>query len=686
VTPRSRRPPGGVAPQPAEEPGLRAGAGRNGNGAGEHTGCGEGAGVIGEPGETPLAQVGVQTVVGIRGPGEVPRVDEHVLCERGEQRRDIDAGPRVVPHRRDVGLAREELRPGEQVLQGLVGHIPPGGRIVAGPDRLGAEGSQQEDVVEADQVLYDGARVPALTRRRSPPFALGGGDRVAEPPAGPQVPAGQVVSGHVTSQVRPPSLRHGGVDDPGSFVSSPGSREPTVFQDSGWSAGAAALAPGRKGAGMETRLQDAIRDLTDPMIVLRRLVDQTLLLVPHAEGAVVELVDGDCLTYVCTGGNLADHVGTGLRIDGSLSGLAVRTGQTLRCDDALTDPRVDRAACERVGAISMVCVPLRQRGEPIGALKVSSSSAHAFDGNDVTTLTRVAEFITTAIAAAWDMDRIVRYLVAPSDAADTAGVLGTESEFVANVLRPGMVMDVETRRRVERVLHGPAFVMVCQPVVDLRDGNLVGAEALARFHVEPKQPPDLWFGDAQRVGLGVDLELAAVKMALALLPLLPKSVYLAINVGPDAASSEDLRELFAAAGADRIVMELTEHLQVDDYPRLHTALDAIRAQGTRLAIDDAGAGFAGLNQILKLAPDLIKLDRGITTGVDQDPIRRALAGALVTFSADTGAELIAEGIETQAELETMRTLGVQYGQGYHLGRPMTVDSLPTSVVEARRAG
>jgi EAL domain-containing protein (putative c-di-GMP-specific phosphodiesterase class I) len=132
-------------------------------------------------------------------------------------------------------------------------------------------------------------------------------------------------------------------------------------------------------------------------------------------------------------------------------------------------------------------------------------------------------------------------------------------------------------------------------------------------------------------------------------------------------------------------MELTEHLKVDDYPRLHCALDAIRERGTRLAIDDAGAGFAGLSHILKLGPDLIKLDRDITTGINHDPIRRALAGALVTFAADTGAELIAEGIETAAELDTVRNLGVRYGQGYHLGRPAAVASLPTSVATQRKA-
>ncbi len=433
---------------------------------------------------------------------------------------------------------------------------------------------------------------------------------------------------------------------------------------------------------METRLQNAIRDITDPMIVLRRLVDQTLRLVPHAEGAVVELADDGALTYVCAGGNLAAHTGTRLSMDTSLSGLAIRTGRTLRCDDALTDDRVDREACHRVGAISMVCVPLRRNGEPVGALKVSASRPYVFDNRDVATLTRVAEFITTAIAAASDMDRIVRSLLAPTEAPDSGD---SDGHFVANVLQPGIVVDVETRRRVERVLMGPAFAMVCQPVIDIRRGNLAGAEALARFHAEPVQPPDMWFAEAQRAGLGVELEVAAVEMAMTLVPHLPADAYLAVNVGPETATSERLPELFDAAGAERIVMELTEHLQVLDYATLHDSLGTIRGRGTRLAIDDAGAGFAGLTHILKLAPDIIKLDRDITTGIHRDPIRRALAGALVTFAADTGADIVAEGVERAEELETIRGMGIRYAQGFHLGRPGPVESLPRTLRAARRA-
>ena len=124
-------------------------------------------------------------------------------------------------------------------------------------------------------------------------------------------------------------------------------------------------------------------------------------------------------------------------------------------------------------------------------------------------------------------------------------------------------------------------------------------------------------------------------------------------------------------------MELTEETKVDDYPRLSRALEDLCLLGVRLAIDDTGAGFASFAHILKLAPDIIKLDRELTSGIDLDPVRAALATALVSFAAQIGAEIIAEGIETPTELEVLRNLGIHYGQGYLLCRPTSIDTIPS---------
>ena len=119
----------------------------------------------------------------------------------------------------------------------------------------------------------------------------------------------------------------------------------------------------------------------------------------------------------------------------------------------------------------------------------------------------------------------------------------------------------------------------------------------------------------------------------------------------------------------RIVLELTEHHEVTDYGQLGEALTPLRCGGLKVAIDDAGAGFASMRHIVELKPELIKLDREVIAGINADAGLRALGAAMVGFAAEIGASLIAEGIETEAELATVRDLGMTAAQGYMLGRP-----------------
>jgi len=140
--------------------------------------------------------------------------------------------------------------------------------------------------------------------------------------------------------------------------------------------------------------------------------------------------------------------------------------------------------------------------------------------------------------------------------------------------------------------------------------------------------------------------------------------------------SKELHRLLAASQPGRIVMELTEEAKVEDYIKLSNALEQLYSIGVRLAVDKAGAGFASLAHILKLAPNLIKLDRALTIGIDRDPARITLATALVSFAAGIGADIVAEGIETGAELEMLGSLGVRYGQGFYLCRPTSLELIP----------
>jgi len=236
---------------------------------------------------------------------------------------------------------------------------------------------------------------------------------------------------------------------------------------------------------------------------------------------------------------------------------------------------------------------------------------------------------------------------------------------------PGHVPLGWTRRRegeVEELLASeqpitPAF----QPVVALASGHLVGYEALARFTTSPKRSPEAWFAQAHGCGLGPDLEAAAIRAALEPVGR-PLGTHLAINVSPSAlTSSPVIRSLPRDLGG--IVIEITEHEFVSDDDHLADVVTELRERGARIAIDDAGAGYAGLTQVMRVRPDIVKLDRNLTTGIHADPARMVLVESFVRFARRTGAIVCAEGIESLDELAVLGDLDVQWGQGYALARP-----------------
>jgi EAL domain-containing protein (putative c-di-GMP-specific phosphodiesterase class I) len=226
------------------------------------------------------------------------------------------------------------------------------------------------------------------------------------------------------------------------------------------------------------------------------------------------------------------------------------------------------------------------------------------------------------------------------------------------------------QRRIDAVLTIEGLLgTVYQPVVGLEDGRVIGLEALSRFPASWGGTPDVWFGEAATLGLGVELEVRAVRSATVALDRLPADRFLAVNVSPDAVLSGLVAEALADVDVARVVLEMTEHAPVADYDALDAALRPLRRQGLRVAVDDAGAGYASFRHILRLQPEWIKIDSSITSALDADPARAALAAALIGFARGTGSDVIAEGIETEEELRVLQSLGATAGQGYHLGRP-----------------
>ena len=227
---------------------------------------------------------------------------------------------------------------------------------------------------------------------------------------------------------------------------------------------------------------------------------------------------------------------------------------------------------------------------------------------------------------------------------------------------------------IHDILDTADIVIVYQPIWKIGTSRPVGFECLSRFPQTPYLSPDKWFTEAADLGLGVALEIVAIQQALQVLPQLPSDMYLAINVSPATVLSGRLESVLENVPPRQVVLEITEHALVDDYDLLLSSLSALRLRGFQLAVDDAGAGYSGLQHILRLQPDLIKLDISLTRDIDSDVARKALAAALVSFARETGCRLVAEGVETEAELRTLKSIGVEKAQGYFLGRPMPFSS------------
>jgi DNA-binding NarL/FixJ family response regulator/EAL domain-containing protein (putative c-di-GMP-specific phosphodiesterase class I) len=222
--------------------------------------------------------------------------------------------------------------------------------------------------------------------------------------------------------------------------------------------------------------------------------------------------------------------------------------------------------------------------------------------------------------------------------------------------------------RIQAVMESGGPEMVFQPIFDLDSGSAVGVEALARFP-DGRRSPSVWFSEAAELGLTLDLELSAVQAAVAWCDRLPEDAWLAVNVSPETVCSHELGQMLAGTNGRRIVLEMTEHSPVADYDELIFALDRLRGTSVRVAVDDAGAGFASLRHILMVAPEFIKLDVSLTRGIAADARRRALARALTMFGGDIGGTVIAEGVETPEDLAALSELHVPCAQGFHLARP-----------------
>lgn len=256
------------------------------------------------------------------------------------------------------------------------------------------------------------------------------------------------------------------------------------------------------------------------------------------------------------------------------------------------------------------------------------------------------------------------------------GMLRVFADFAAEQIDQEQEAETEAQRverRIKAVLSDDVLAMVYQPIYDLSRNAIAGFESLARFATIPVRTPDIWFREAARVGLAGALETQAIRSALPAMAHFPESVYISVNASPEMLRDQNLVHALEGWPLERIMLEITEHAAIEHYSDIAALVKPLRKRGLRIAVDDAGAGYASFRHILSLAPDVIKLDRSVTHNIDTDRSRQALANALTGFARATRSSIVAEGIETASELAALRAAGIDKVQGYFLGKPMTLE-------------
>jgi EAL domain-containing protein (putative c-di-GMP-specific phosphodiesterase class I) len=241
-------------------------------------------------------------------------------------------------------------------------------------------------------------------------------------------------------------------------------------------------------------------------------------------------------------------------------------------------------------------------------------------------------------------------------------------------------------RSVRHVLDHGGPTMVFQPLLSLTRLEVSGYEALARFPGSPLTDSERWFMLAHDVGLGAALEAAAVGAALRARNSWPSNVSLSVNLSPSVLDSR-LVQAVLPRDLTGIEIEVTEHESVPDIVALRQCLDRLRSRGARIAVDDVGAGHSGLRRVMDLAPDCIKLDRHLVTGIAGNKAKAALVRAVVDFADRIGATVCAEGVETVPDLLSLADLDVALAQGWAVGPPTPTAGVadPAAVAACERS-
>jgi EAL domain-containing protein (putative c-di-GMP-specific phosphodiesterase class I)/DNA-binding response OmpR family regulator len=280
---------------------------------------------------------------------------------------------------------------------------------------------------------------------------------------------------------------------------------------------------------------------------------------------------------------------------------------------------------------------------------------------------RIGVFVGHAIIRANPQMRVERLVYR---ALREAVAIATTKERERQALLHDAFKEILRKRRIRTVY---------QPIFDLNTMELFGHEALTRGPLDsPFESPDLLFQFAGEHEATWELEQLCLESSANHYLSTPAS-FLFLNVEADSIESLSVRGLHAFTPLlnlrHQVVLEVTERSAIRDIPIFREALSTLRERGFRIAIDDAGSGYASLQSIAELRPNFLKVANTLITGLHQDTIKRDVVEMLVTLSRRIDALCVAEGIETPQDLEECRRLGIPYGQGYYIGVPEETPAL-----------
>jgi len=421
------------------------------------------------------------------------------------------------------------------------------------------------------------------------------------------------------------------------------------------------------------RLVRALTTSVDPASLMVRVAEQACAFMANADGAAINLLraSDSAFVTVSASGVLAPALGFVISKDRSLQGTAAREKQPLLVHDTLTDPRLSqrvRALNKEWGTRSWAVIPLIHNAEAMGSLLLAATVPGAFTATDIDPMVAVSDFVSALIVSQSELSTLLTDAII--DGRDR-GEEAFTARFVASVMVPEAVETEGHLVRLDALLAQPDVLRVAfQPIVHLASHETIAYEGLARFPATSELTPAQWFSTARRLGRGLDLEFAALRAVLAAARGIPIDLPVAVNLSPTAALDESIQD-FLLAQDRRLIIEITEH---EPFPvDLTVGLTRLREQGIGLAVDDAGAGYASFTQLLRLRPDFIKIDGELIADIDNDPAKRAIATALTSLGKEMNATIVAEAVETAGQLQTLIHLGIEYGQGYHLGRPKSLD-------------